>query len=521
MRCPQLAPRLALAVIFAAGLVLGFAGGRATKPLSAQKRDEGQGPTLAANASPGTQPAVSTSRSTLVRGDDEAIYDQLARQYERFEQVNRTFELVAKAVSPSVVHIVARKATRHHEKNVAVEETGSGVIVRPRKDSPEYVLTNNHVIDGANPAEIEIFLQDGRVLKPDKAWSDPKADIAVLRLTVRDLPAARLGDSDQAGVGSWVLALGSPFGLTHSVSQGIISARNRHEQELQEDGLENQDFLQTDAAINPGNSGGPLVNLKGEVIGINTAIASSGGGSEGVGFSIPINLARWIMDQLISTGKVRRGAMGVNLEDLTASRASNVGLDRPRGALVTAVHADSPAARIGLRPGDIIIQFNQVEVNNLNHLINLVACSPIGEQAEVVVWRERRELAHAITVGDLDRVVSRKPPAQLVEARPSGNGRTASADTVLGLDLIGVTPSNARGLGWPEDTRGVVVLKVDPSSPVASKIQPRDLIYAAPGRWIKRPDELSQVISQHAAPGPLEFWVQRPSTGQRFSVKVP
>lgn len=520
MRCPKFAPWLVLAVIFATGLALGFAGGQALKPLSAQKRDEGRGPTLAASE-PIANPPVSTSRTTLVRGDDEAIYDQLARQYERFEQVNRTFELVSKAVAPSVVHIVARKTARRHEKTVVVEETGSGVIVRPRKDGPEYVLTNNHVIDGVKPADIEIFLQDGRVLKPDRAWSDPKADVAVLRLTVRDLPAARLGDSDQASVGTWVLALGSPFGLTHSVSQGIISARNRHEPELQEDGLENQDFLQTDAAINPGNSGGPLVNLKGEVVGINTAIASSGGGSEGVGFSIPINLARWSMDQLISNGRVRRGAMGVNLEDLTAARAASVGLDRPRGALVTAVHNDSPASRIGLRPGDVIIQFNQVEVNNLNHLINLVALSPIGEEVEVVVWRDRHEVAHAITVGDLDRVASRAAPTPAARDRQASAGRSAPVDSVLGLDLIAVAPANARGLGWPEDTKGVSVLRVDPSSPVAAKIQPRDLIYAVPGRWIRKPDELSQAISDHTAPSPLEFWVHRPSTGQRFSVKVP
>src|SRR5262249_26268803 len=150
---------------------------------------------------------------------------------------------------------------------------------------------------------------------------------AVMRLSRNDLPVARLGNSDNVAVGHWVLALGSPFGLTHSVSQGIISARGRHEQELEDVGVENQDFLQTDAAINPGNSGGPLVNRKGKVIGINTAMASNGGGSEGVGFSIPINLAKWIMAQLITAGKVSRGAMGVNLQDLSPQNAAELGLD--------------------------------------------------------------------------------------------------------------------------------------------------------------------------------------------------
>src|SRR5262249_12786181 len=152
-----------------------------------------------------------------------------------------------------------------------------------------------------------------------------------------DLPAARMGDSDEASVGTWVVALGSPFGLTQSVTQGIISARMRHEEELENDGVVNQQFLQTDAAINPGNSGGPLVNMKGEVIGINTAIASNGGGSEGVGFSIPINLARWAMGQLLASGKVSRGAMGVRLQPVDAQEAVDLGLDRPRGARIQSV----------------------------------------------------------------------------------------------------------------------------------------------------------------------------------------
>ncbi len=224
--------------------------------------------------------------------------------------MNRTFELVAKAVSPSVVHIVAQKTTRPEENRRArqFEETGSGVIIRSDHVPGLFVLTNHHVIDGSDPSKIRVFLSDGRSILPVKIWNDAKADIAVLKLDRDDLPAARLGNSDEAAVGTWVMALGSPFGLMHSVSQGIISARGRHMDELPD--VENQDFLQTDAAINPGNSGGPLVNMKGEVIGINNSIASNGGGNEGVGFSIPINLARWIMNELIVHGRVSRGALG-------------------------------------------------------------------------------------------------------------------------------------------------------------------------------------------------------------------
>ena len=246
---------------------------------------------------------------------DEAIYETLARQqYEQFEQINRTFELVAKAVSPAVVHIVAEKVARSEfeetRRTRRIEETGSGVIIRSNRGPGLYVLTNHHVVDGAKVASIRVYLHDGRSILPVKVWNDAQADVAVLQLDRDDLPAARLGNSDEAKVGTWVMALGSPFGLMHSVSQGIISARRRQMDELPD--VLNQDFLQTDAAINPGNSGGPLVNMKGEVIGINNSIASNGGGNEGVGFSIPINMARWIMNELIAHGRVTRRARQVS-----------------------------------------------------------------------------------------------------------------------------------------------------------------------------------------------------------------
>src|SRR5262249_42365088 len=177
------------------------------------------------------------------------------------------------------------------------EETGSGVIVRSDRAKGLFILTNNHVVEGSAASRINVFLQDGRSLRPDQVWLDAKAPLAAFKLNRDDLPAARLGNSDEVSVGSWVLALGSPFGLTHSVSQGIISARGRHMDELPD--VENQDFFQTDAAINPGNSGGPLVNMKGEVVGINNSIASNGGGNRRVGFSIPIILATRSMNQLM------------------------------------------------------------------------------------------------------------------------------------------------------------------------------------------------------------------------------
>ena len=302
-------------------------------------------------ASPSEDVGAPPPIPTGIRGaGEEAIYAQLARQYAQFEHVNKTFELVAKAVSPSVVHLVAHKVGKRDDEPqpTEFEETGSGVIVRADGGRGLFVLTNNHVVANATHLQIDIFLSDGRSFHPSKIWLDSKADIAILKVNRTDLPAARLGNSDDAAVGSWVMAMGSPFGLSHSVSQGIISGRGRHEVNLERNGVENQDFLQTDAAINPGNSGGPLVNMKGEVVGINIAILSNGGGNEGVGFSIPINLAKWIMGQLLTNGRVNRGALGVKLHpEFDPQTALALGLDRPKGAWIESVDVASPPLKGG------------------------------------------------------------------------------------------------------------------------------------------------------------------------------
>jgi serine protease Do len=382
------------AATLAAGLALGLSFGRTLPPLAAQAGASGPA------ATPAPPP-----------GSDEATYAMLARQYDQFRQVDRTFEMVSRVVSPAVVHIVARKSGEGEDGQPSrFEESGSGVIIRADDSETRYVLTNNHVVEGARVEDVSIHLQDGRVVRPVAFWADFKVDVAVLKLDRVDLPVARLGNSDEATVGSWVLAIGSPFGLTHSVSQGIISARGRYEAELEADGVENQDFLQTDAAINPGNSGGPLVNLKGEVVGINTAIASNGGGSEGVGFSIPINLARWAMTQLVKSGRVSRGGIGVVLMDLDPKTALGLGLDRPRGARIDKVQDSSPAAEAGLHSGDVILKFNGVEVIDYNHLINLVSMSPIGEPAHLVVWRKRSPVAVEVVVADRAELVVKTPP---------------------------------------------------------------------------------------------------------------
>jgi serine protease Do len=509
-------------------MALGVALDRGGAFLAAQSATPAVRPELAA---PGPIAVPVVARSTDPKpSSDEDVYRQLDQQYERFHQINQTFALVARAVAPAVVHIVAYKTSRSEDSPRLrhFEETGSGVIVRSDRTRALYVLTNNHVIDGAQPAKISIFLQDGRALHPDRYWLDRAADIAVLNLGRNDLPAARLGNSDEATVGNWVLALGSPFGLTHSVSQGIISARGRHMEELQD--VENQDFLQTDAAINPGNSGGPLVNMKGEVIGINNSIASNGGGNEGVGFSIPINLARWIMNQLITQGRVSRGALGIDLHPtFRPEDAAAMGLERPQGAWIDRVHPGSPAALGGLRNGDVIVRFNGVEISDLNHLINLVSMAPIGQEADVVAWRGRKPIPLKVTVGERERALAEAVAAPLPE-RPTSGGLFRRNDRpgpgpvyALGLELVTLDPVTARRLGLPEALRGAAVVQIVPDCPLAGVFLPLDVIHSVDGRSVASAEEASQAMNRVRDRDSLLLGFGRVVQGtiERRSIRIP
>lgn len=510
-------PWLPLCCLLAGFLVASFLN-RTSPPLSAQAA-----PKPVAALPPTTQ--VPAPRPI---GED-ALYAQLDRQYAQFESVNRTFEMVARVVSPSVVHIVAQKSGRIDEsKRVRnFEETGSGVIVRAEGGDGLFVLTNHHVVEGAVASKINVFLQDGRSIRPEQIWLDPKADIAVLNLKRNDLPSARLGNSDDVRVGTWVLALGSPFGLMHSVSQGIISARGRHMDELQD--VENQDFLQTDAAINPGNSGGPLVNMKGEVIGINNSIASNGGGNEGVGFSIPINLARWIMTQLIASGKVTRGALGIDLHPLfRAEDAQKLGMDRPRGAWVDLVHPSSPAALGGLRGNDVIVRFQGVEILDLNHLINMVSMSRIGQPVDVVVWRDRRLVTLQVQVGERERTIAQLTASE-TEPSPvvSGNGPVRRPDRpatstsyAVGLELQTLDPPSTNRFGYPPALRGVIVLRVAPESPLAPHLQVLDVIQTINGQTVKTAEEAARALSAQRPTDILKLNFQRIQNGKVESQSV-
>jgi serine protease Do len=320
----------------------------------------------------------------------------------RADPLSDRFEEVIRKVSPAVVAIEAVKppAPSLNASRKPVEESGSGVLVKMEGVRGALVITNNHVISSASAQQITVHLADNRLLHPTNVWSDPESDIAIMQLEGENLPAASLGDSDRSRVGQWVLAMGSPFGLNQTVTQGIISARERGQVGLGST-IRIKEFLQTDAAINPGSSGGPLVNLDGEVIGINTAIASQSGSNSGVAFSIPINLVKRIARQLIEKGAVTRGYLGVHLaQAMEPADALKLGLDRAQGALVESVYPESPAAKAGLRANDVVLRIDQVTIRNENHLINIVSALPADQRIRLQVWRDRKTIVLDATVED-------------------------------------------------------------------------------------------------------------------------
>ena len=317
---------------------------------------------------------------------------------EVLESAGRQLSDVTTRLMPSVVKIRCRKTT---DQRGTVEETGSGIIVRHAPTRRTVVVTNAHVIAGQTPAELQVHLHDGRVTSPRQTWSDAASDVAVLSLDTPGLKPAQWGNSDRLQIGHFVLAAGSPFDLSHSVSLGIISAKGRRSLKLGSNAVINQDFLQTDAAINPGNSGGPLLDTRGRVVGINTAIATTSGSGSGVGFSIPSRLVQRIIDDLLRHGRVRRAYLGVVLDsNFTTEEARQLRLDRKRGARVVSVAKGTPAARASLQANDVVTEFQQKPVLDFDHLINLVSLQPIGSTVTLGVWRSGQRLQVRVSLSD-------------------------------------------------------------------------------------------------------------------------
>ncbi|MDT8420498.1 MAG: DegQ family serine endoprotease [Desulfuromonadales bacterium] len=371
---------------------------------------------------------------------------------------------------------------------------GSGFIISP----DGYILTNDHVVNGAD--EVTVRLADGRSFAAKIRGSDEKLDLALLKIdTGEQLPVAKLGNSEKLQVGEWVMAIGNPFGLEQTVTVGIVSAKGRVIGAGPYD-----DFIQTDASINPGNSGGPLCNMRGEVVGINTAIIRGG---QGIGFALPINAAQITVEQLKETGEVVRGWLGVSIQKVSDELAESFGLDRTRGALIADVIDGSPAADAGIRQGDIILEFDGRDVEEMNDLPRIVASTAVGKTVAVKLFRDGGELRVEVKVGKLSEDGSRMHGVSDTEDR-------------LGLSLQPLNDATRERYGL-DATAGVVVSAVDPEGPSAdANLRPGDLIVEINGQDIDNLETLREIV-QPLKPGKvLRLLVQRGESSLYTTVKL-
>ncbi len=327
------------------------------------------------------------------------------------------------------------------------QSLGSGVVVSP----DGYIITNNHVVEKAD--EIKVILYDQQSYTGKIIGTDPKTDISVIKISAENLPSIKWGDSDNLQVGEFVLAFGNPYSLGHTVTMGIVSALGRANVGI----ADYEDFIQTDAAINPGNSGGPLVNIKGELVGINTAIFSRTGGYQGIGFAVPSNMAKSVMTQLIKEGKVTRGWLGVTIQNLTPELAEGFGLKKSTGALVTDIFEGSPAEKATLKRGDVILELNGKEIKNVEMLRNMVAQSKVGSTIKLKISREGKSMLLPASIAEF--------PLDVTKLASSETGENLSVENKLaGFSVMNLTHEIVKQLGLPRNEKGVVILKVDPYS---------------------------------------------------------
>lgn len=380
---------------------------------------------------------------------------------------------------------------------------GSGVIVT----SDGYILTNHHVVDGAE--DITVELTDRRTVSAKLIGSDAPSDLAVLKVDLNNLSVVTLGNSDQVRVGDIVLAIGNPLGIGQTVTSGIISAKGRST------GLSDgsfEDFLQTDAPINKGNSGGALVNTNGDLIGINSQILSPSGGNIGIGFAIPINMARSVMDQLLKGGKVHRGQLGVVVQPVTSDLAASLGMKEAKGVIVSSVQPGSGADKAGLRQGDVITALNDEAVNDSNELRNKVAGTPPGTQVTLTVLRENHEQQFKVTLGEFVAVAKRG------EDNGGYNSPGNEESGKLGINVTALTPELARQLNVGNNVEGLVITDVDPNGPAGEAgLQQGDVILSANKQVIHTLADLVGAI-QRAGDRPLLLLINR--RGQTLFVPV-
>jgi serine protease Do len=387
------------------------------------------------------------------------------------------------------------------EREIRPRGIGSGFII----DADGYIVTNHHVVEGSKT--IEVQLADGRTFTPRVVGSDPETDLALLKIDATGLPVIPLGSSSTLKVAEPVMAIGNPFGFDHTVTVGVVSGTGRYIGQGRFD-----DFIQTDAAINPGNSGGPLINTRGEVVGINSAIRSSSGGFQGIGFAIPIDLAKPILAQLRATGRVVRGWLGVTIQPLDAELAKSFGLPGTQGALIASVAEESPAAKAGLRPGDVIVTYDGKPVDSPRVLPPLVANTPVGRSVPLGIVRDGVRQMVNVTVGNF---------ADAKEARVAASGEPPAesrGSERLGLGLAELTPELAQRFGL-QGERGVVVTEVKPDSPAAlAGLAPGDLIREVNRVPVRGLEDVQRGIARTpAGPGRVLLRVEREGT-QRYVV---
>lgn len=423
-------------------------------------------------------------------------------------QTEQTFVEIARAVTPAVVNISTTRRIKRDEEIPAFPfddpffrrffgedhprrqqsprerrepSLGSGVIV----DASGVIITNNHVIAKAD--EIKVLLGDKREFKGKVVGSDPKSDLAVIRIDASDLPTIPWGDSGKLQVGEYVLTVGNPFGLNQTVTMGIVSAVGRANVGI----AEYEDFIQTDAAINPGNSGGAMVNSHGELVGINTAIFTQSGGYMGIGFAVPSNMARSVMESLVKSGKVIRGRLGISIQEVTPQLSEEFDLKESKGALVADVLPGSPAEKAGLKRGDVIVMFMGQKIENSSQLRNLAAQTAVGTKAKIVVIRDKREKEIVVTVDE-------QPKDMSEGGKPGGPGdsgeRTSTA--LNGVEVRNLTPELVKQFGLNREDRGVLVTWIDPGSPVEEAgLQRGDLIMEVNRRSVQNMDEYDEAVS--------------------------
>jgi serine protease Do len=369
------------------------------------------------------------------------------------------------------------------------EGLGSGVII----SSDGHILTNSHVVKDAD--EIQVNLSDKRSFTAKVIGTDSESDIAVIKIDAKGLPVAKLGDSSKLRVGELVMAIGNPFGLNRTVTSGIVSATGRTNVGI----IDYEDFIQTDAAINPGNSGGPLVNISGEVVGINTAIATRSGGYQGIGFAIPSNSANLIMEDLLKDGKVRRGLLGVNIQDMNESLAKSFGRSDTKGALVAQVVEGSPAEKAGIKPEDIILKFNGQDVSGAAELKNLVGRVKPGATSKLSVWRSGKTMDFNIEIGE-------RTAKALGTAAPQATGETFEE---LGLEIERVPAAAAEKMGLKEG-EGVFVKDVKGDG-LGSKMGLRtgDIILEVDGKNIASPSDFSNGVKKARENKVIRLKIQR------------